>query len=376
MALLHVAEHVALAPLITFEVGGAARFVAEVEDEVELAAAFVWARARSLPVFVLGGGSNLVVADRGLEAVVVRLRGRGARFTAGEGDQVLVRAAAGEPWDALVDRCVARGLAGLECLSGIPGQVGATPIQNVGAYGQEVADTVREVEVFHPETGTIEVWSAARCDFAYRDSHFKRAPRGEHVVLAVTFALVAGGVPAVRYAELERHLATTGTAPTVASVRDAVITLRRAKSMVVDPADDNRRSAGSFFTNPIVAASEVDAVRDRARARGALRADESMPAFAHGEGRVKLSAGWLIERAGFPRGTSRGAVGLSTRHALALVNRGGATAADVVAFAREIRDGVRANLGVRLVVEPELLGFAPDELDGLSTVSEGRACRG
>jgi UDP-N-acetylmuramate dehydrogenase len=363
--LLHVAEEVPLAPLTTFEVGGAARFLAEVDDEEELAAAFAWAKARSLPVFVLGGGSNLVVADRGLDAMVVRLRARGARFSPGDGGAVVVRAVAAEPWDALVERCVARDLAGLECLSGIPGQVGATPIQNVGAYGQEVADTLREVEVFRPATGAIEVWSRERCDFAYRDSAFKRAARGEHVVLAVTFALTHGGAPTVRYAELEKHLAQRGIEPRVGAVRAAVLELRRAKSMVIDPADENRRSAGSFFTNPIVAVAEVDAVRERARARGALADGETMPAFAHGEERVKLSAGWLIERAGFPRGTTRGSVGLSTRHALALVNRGGATASDVIAFAREVRDGVLSALGVRLVVEPELWGFTPAELDGL-----------
>lgn len=368
MGLLHVEERVALAPLTTFEVGGPARFLAEVEDEDELLAAFVWARARSVPVFVLGGGSNLVVADRGLDALVVRLRPRGLRFSPGDDDRVLVRASAGEPWDDLVARCAARDLAGLECLSGIPGQVGATPIQNVGAYGCEVADVLHEVEVLRPATGAIEVWSPARCGFAYRDSAFKRAPRGEHVVVGVTFALARGGAPAVRYAELERHLAgrSGGGVPTVASVRAAVLELRRAKSMVVDPADENRRSAGSFFTNPFVGADEVPRVRERAIQRGTLGPHEGMPSFPVPDGRVKLSAGWLIERAGFPRGTSRGVVGLSTRHALALVNRGGATGADVVAFAREVQAGVAEALGVRLEVEPELLGFTPEELGDLA----------
>jgi UDP-N-acetylmuramate dehydrogenase len=364
--LLHVEERVPLAPLTTFEVGGAARFVAEVEDEDELREAFAWAAARALPVFVLGGGSNLVVADRGLDALVVRLRARGLRFSPGDDGRVLVRAAAAEPWDDVVARTVARGLAGLECLSGIPGQVGATPIQNVGAYGREVADVVHEVEVLRPSTGAIEVWSPARCAFTYRDSAFKRAPRGEHVVLAVSFTLVRGGPPLVRYAELERHVSARGGDPTVASTRAAVLELRRAKSMVVDPADENRRSAGSFFTNPLVPADEAARVRERAVRRGALAEGETMPGFPASDGRVKLSAGWLIERAGFPRGTARGAVGLSTRHALALVNRGGATGAEVVAFAREVQEGVAERLGVRLEVEPELLGFTSEELGALA----------
>lgn len=360
------AEGVALAPLTTFEVGGAARYFATVRDVAELQAAFAWARGR-VPVLVLGGGSNVVIADRGLDALVLRYADESVRDLP-SGEHALLRAGAGVAWDTFVAGCVARGLAGVECLSGIPGSAGATPIQNVGAYGQEVGEVVHEVELFRPEPSTIERWPADRCGFSYRDSELKRMPRGAFVVLGVTFALRAGGAPALRYAELARSFSPEDR-PSLAAVRARVLELRRAKSMVWDPSDDNHRSAGSFFTNPFVAAVDVDAVRDKARARGALAEGESMPVFPAGEGRAKLSAGWLIERAGFPRGTSRGAVGLSSRHALAIVNRGGATAMQVLAFAREVRDGVLDRLGVRLEPEPELLGFSAEELGDLARAS-------
>ena len=359
---MKVREQEPLAPRTTFRVGGPARLLVEASTTAELEEAFALARLRDLPVFVLGGGSNLLVADAGLEALVVRLGLRGLDF---EDDSATARVtvAAGEPWDEVVARCVARGLVGLECLSGIPGDTGATPIQNVGAYGQDVASTIEAVSVLNRATGEISSIVKAACGFGYRDSVFKREARGRYVVMSVTFRLARGAEPVVRYAELERAL--DGHARTAAQVRDTVIRLRRSKGMVLDEADRDTHSAGSFFTNPIVEASRAPHVAERARSRGALRDDEAMPVWPAGTGKTKLSAAWLIERAGFPKGTTRGRAAVSSKHSLALTNRGGATAAEILALAREIQAGVAEQLGVHLVPEPELVGFQPAELGEL-----------
>lgn len=346
-----IRDGVPLAPLTTFELGGPAAHLTEATDDAAIVEALRWARARGLPVAILGGGSNVVVADTGFEGLVIRVatRGRSYRPLLPDG-AVALTAAAGEPWDDLVAETVARGLAGLECLSGIPGLAGATPIQNVGAYGQEVSQTVRTVRVLDRETLATTELDAAACAFGYRDSRFKREP-DRFVVLAVTFALRPGGAPALRYPELAAALGGTAT-PTLSDARAAVLALRAKKSMVIAPGDPNRRSAGSFFMNPIVSTADADSVAARAGV-----APDAMPRFPAGEGRVKLSAGWLIERAGFPKGTRRGPVGISTAHALALVNLGGARTAELLGLASEIQDAVRQRLGVELVREPVLLGF-------------------
>ncbi|GAC1537373.1 MAG: UDP-N-acetylmuramate dehydrogenase [Polyangiales bacterium] len=349
---LAVREHVPLAPLTTFELGGAARRFVEVADESALVEALAGARARGDEVLVLGGGSNLVVADAGFTGTVVRLALLGS--SSSERDRrVHLAVAAGEPWEPFVARCVEARLAGVECLSGIPGLVGATPIQNVGAYGQEVADTIVSVRTVHRRTGVIAERTAAECRFAYRHSAFKDEAARDEIVTRVTFALTPDGAPTVRYPELGRALHDRDAAGTLAGVRDVVLALRRGKSMVIDPSDPNRRSAGSFFTNPIVDRPDADAVEARAVGLG------PMPRFAAGD-RVKLSAGWLIERAGFAKGTRRGAVGISSNHALALVHHGGGTSAALLDLALEIVDGVRARFGVRLRPEPVLVGFAAD----------------
>jgi UDP-N-acetylmuramate dehydrogenase len=327
--------------MTTLGVGGLARFFVEAEGESALVDAFDWAAARGVPTLVLGGGSNVLVADEGYPGLVVRIALGGVRI---DDDEATVVAGAGVSWDVLVELAVERGLAGVECLSGIPGRVGATPIQNVGAYGQEVAETISRVRVFEIESGRLEEITGDECEFGYRDSRFKRRDRGKFVVTSVTFRLRPGGEPALRYPELVRELAPVDR-PSLAAVRAAVIAIRRRKSMVLDPTDPDARSAGSFFMNPIVS----EAV---ARAIGL----DGMPRYAAAGG-VKLSAAWLIERAGFARGTVRGAAGISTKHALAIVNRGGAGASDVVALAREIRDGVRERFGVTLVPEPVLVGI-------------------
>jgi UDP-N-acetylmuramate dehydrogenase len=333
---------VELAPLTTLKLGGPARRLVEAGTEAELVAAV---RAAEPPVLVLAGGSNVVIADEGVPGTVVRVATRGI-----ERDGPRLRVAAGEPWEPLVTLCVEAGLQGFECLAGIPGSTGATPIQNVGAYGQEVAETVESVRVLDRATGVVEELPAAACGFVYRGSVFKH--RDRHVVLAVTFRLREQPVSGpLRYAELARALGVPvgGTAP-LADVAEAVLALRRRKGMVVDPDDPDSVSAGSFFTNPILDADAYAALADR------LGPDLRPPAFPEPDGRIKTSAAWLIERAGFHRGYGNGRVGISTKHTLALVNRGGGTTAELLALAREIAAGVRARFGVQLVPEPVLVG--------------------
>jgi UDP-N-acetylmuramate dehydrogenase len=319
---------VELAPLTTLRLGGPARSFVEARTADEVVDA---ARGASL---ILAGGSNVVIADEGVPGTVARIVTRGI-----ERDGVRLTVAAGEEWDPLVAMCVAEGLQGFECLSGIPGSVGATPIQNVGAYGQEVSETVESVRVFDRETGRVEDMAAADCGFVYRGSIFKYHDR--RVVLSVTFRMREADVSGpLGYAELARALDVPlgGRAP-LADVREAVLALRRGKGMVIDPADPDSVSAGSFFTNPILAA-----------------APEGAPTWPEPDGRVKTSAAWLIERAGFTRGYGNGRVGISTKHTLALVNRGGATTAELMALAREIAAGVEERFGIALHPEPVLVG--------------------
>jgi UDP-N-acetylmuramate dehydrogenase len=297
------------------------------------------------PLLLLAGGSNLVVADDGFPGTVLRIVSRGVRERAGR-----FEIAAGEPWDPLVARWVAGGFAGVECLSGIPGSVGATPIQNVGAYGQEVSETIVSVRAYDRALETVLEIPASECGFSYRSSAFKRKP-GRWVVLAVTFELERRpDSQPLRYAELARALGVPlgGSAP-VADVRDAVLTLRRGKGMVIDPADPDSVSAGSFFTNPILVHDRYEALAQRA-------APLHPPAWPEPDGRVKTSAAWLIEHAGYHRGFGNGRVGISTKHTLALVNRGGATTAELMTLAREIAGGVRERFGVELHPEPVLVG--------------------
>jgi UDP-N-acetylmuramate dehydrogenase len=327
-----------LSQLTTLGLGGPAeRFVAATSDE-ELLAEVPGA------ALVLSGGSNLVVADEGVPGTTVQLRTSGVAV-----DGTRVTAAAGEDWDAVVALAVSSGLAGLEALSGIPGSVGATPVQNVGAYGADVAQVLASVRVLDRASGTVVSVGAADCDFGYRDSRFKREP-GRWLVLSVTFELgqVSQSAP-VRYAELARVLNVPlgGTAP-LADVRAAVLQLRRGKGMVVDPADPDSRSAGSFFTNPVVSRSAFAALQERLG---------EVPSFEDVAG-VKVPAAWLIEQAGFRRGHGAGRVGLSSKHVLALVNRGGGTTAELLDLAREVRAGVRERSGVTLVPEPVLVGVA------------------
>jgi UDP-N-acetylmuramate dehydrogenase len=347
---LEPTENIPLAPHCTLGVGGVARYFIEARDHASILVAVEWARRRGLPLRVLGGGSNLVIADEGVDGLVLKLalRGISVRETAAG---VEVTAAAGESWDDLVRHTVERGWAGIECLSGIPGLVGATPIQNVGAYGQEVSQTVTAVRALDRGSGHVVTLGSRACRFGYRDSALKSTEPDRYIVLAVTYRLRPGGAPALRYADIQRHLDARGVrAPSLGDVREGVLAVRRTKSMVLDAGDENRRSCGSFFLNPILPAA--DAARVQARAGG----DAPLPSWPEPGGRVKLSAAWLIERAGFSRGEGDGPVGLSTRHALAIVCRDGARAADVLAFARRVRARVEERSGVRLVPEPVFWG--------------------
>jgi UDP-N-acetylmuramate dehydrogenase len=322
-----------LADLTTLGVGGPVERLVEARTTTELIAAVREADEAGRPLLLLGGGSNVVAPDEGWPGDVVLVRTSGVhRYGA------LLEVEAGEPWDDLVARTVDAGLAGIEALSGIPGSTGATPIQNVGAYGQEVAQTITEVRVYDRREKTERALLPEDCGFAYRDSRLKREP-GRFVVLRVAFALDASPVSRpIAYAELARRLGVeVGETAPLTDVRAAVLELRRGKGMVLDPADPDSRSAGSFFTNPIVPAG---------------RGVEGCPTWPAGDGMLKLSAAWLVEHAGFGRGIRAGRVGTSSRHSLALTTEPGATAADLLAYADRIVAAVRERFGVDLVMEP------------------------
>jgi UDP-N-acetylmuramate dehydrogenase len=352
---LQIQRQVSLAPLTTLELGGTASSFATIDNVGMAKEAVRWAGRYSQPVVILGGGSNVVVSDDGFDGIAVRAALRGVRLKA-DGSMVRVTAAAGEPWDEIVEMTVAENLAGLECLSGIPGWVGATPIQNVGAYGQDVGKVIEGVRVLDLLSLEEHTLGREACGFGYRTSTFREFP-GRYLVLSVTYVLERGGRPKVEYRELQRALGIGRSAPSPAAVRETVLELRRSKSMVLDEGDPNRRSVGSFFVNPVVDGMTLAALDEHARASGALAPTESMPTFpADGQG-FKVPAAWLIERAGFSKGLRRGAFGISSAHALALVHYGGGTSKELLALARDIREGVRRRFDIELQPEPVFLGF-------------------
>ncbi|MQY06156.1 UDP-N-acetylmuramate dehydrogenase [Actinomadura macrotermitis] len=353
------AEEVNLAGYTTLRLGGPARRFVEATTEAELVAAVRRADEAGEPVLVLGGGSNLVVSDDGFPGTVIHVGTRGTERLPGENGRALLRVQAGEEWDPFVARCVQDGLAGVECLSGIPGRVGATPIQNVGAYGQDVGETIVEVRAYDRQARACVTLDHAACRFTYRHSVFKGSDR--YVVLEVVYALVeADESQPIAYPELARRLGVTpGARVPLKEARDAVLELRRGKGMVLDPADPDTRSAGSFFTNPILDAAQVAELERRVAAR--LGPDATFPRYPEasaldGSPRTKTSAAWLIDRAGFAKGHARGPVRISGKHTLALTNPSGASTADLLELAREVRDGVREAFGVELVNEPVFVG--------------------
>ncbi|HET7012999.1 MAG TPA: UDP-N-acetylmuramate dehydrogenase [Streptosporangiaceae bacterium] len=350
-----------LSDYTTLRLGGPAQRFLQVEETDGLIAAVRAADQAGEPVLVLGGGSNLVVSDAGFDGTVIRVATEGVAVRQA-GDRVEVTVAAGENWGRLVDWAVSEDLAGIECLAGIPGLAGATPIQNVGAYGQEVRTTIVEVRVFNRSTLAVETFGVEDCDLGYRMSVFKRvgwpgSPTGRYVVLEVTFALRRDSLSApVRYAELAARLGVgVGDQAPLGKVRDAVVELRRGKGMLLDSADPDTASAGSFFTNPVLDQAQVAEIERIAAVRWP---GTQVPRFAAEDGYVKVPAGWLIERAGFTKGfEGPGAAWISTKHTLALTNQGGATAADLMGLARQVVAGVRETFGVELTNEPVLVGL-------------------
>ena len=347
MSLAGLRTGVPLAPLTTLGLGGPARHLLPCLSAESVAAGVRLAGERGWPLAVLGGGSNVVVADEGFPGLVLKMEIGGLAFRR-EGAHVIATAGAGESWDGFVAACIQRGLRGLECLSGIPGTVGAAPIQNVGAYGQEVAQALLSVTCLDRSTlKTVEI-RGSDCGFGYRTSRFKGADRGRFIVLGVTLRLSEGAPEHSRYPELSEALAKqdppAGHRSALQAVRNTVLSLRRSKAMVLDPAEPDSRSAGSFFLNPVLAEADF----------GRLQAEHGLIPSFPAPGGVKVSAAWLVEHAGFPKGYSRGGAGISTKHALALVNRGG-SAADLLALASAIEEAVWRRFGIRLEREPEVI---------------------
>ncbi len=351
---------VPLGPMTTLQVGGAASHFVRATEHEEVSEAIRFAEREGLSLYVLGGGSNLVIADSGVRGLVLQPALRGIEFWT-QGSDVMVTAGAGVTWDVLVAEAVQRDLQGLECLSGIPGFVGATPIQNVGAYGQEVSETIAQVRAIDRRTGEQLEFSNTACKFKYRDSFFKSTAAESFLVTGVTFRLSAHRKASVRYAELERFLTARNIVdPNLTCVRNAVLKLRRAKSMVLDPADQDARSCGSFFLNPLVDSGTLAALQKKL--------DTPIPSFLQPNGDHKLPAAWLIEHAGFRKGQRSGTVGLSSKHCLAIVARPGARALDVVSFAHAVQHQVQAAFAIRLTPEPNFWGFE-QLVDGLPAAS-------
>jgi UDP-N-acetylmuramate dehydrogenase len=345
---LKIEENVPLAPLTTIGIGGPARFFFRAKTVDDVREALAWAANRELAVFILGGGSNLLISDDGFDGLVLHVDLRGITVES-EDRYAMIHVAAGEPWDDFVHFAVTRGYAGIECLSGIPGSTGATPIQNVGAYGQDVSATIVRVEVLDRTRDRVITLTNQECRFGYRSSVFKNDDRDRYVVVAVTFRLLVGGSATIRYPELQTYITERRiTTDDLRGVRASVIAIRKRKGMVIDPTDPDTRSDGSFFMNPVLTLEQYEAF-----ARIAPDAPH-YPSGEEGED-VKLSAAWLIEHAGFTKGFALGNVGLSSKHTLAVINRGGGTAREVVELVELIQGKVRETFGVELHPEPNFI---------------------
>ncbi len=349
---MHLEEDKPLAPFTTFGIGGPASWYVKATSEDEVAEAVEWAGERRLPLFVLGGGSNLLISDAGFSGLVLHIVLRGITVSE-DADHRIYHAAAGEDWDAFVQRTVDENCAGIECLAGIPGTVGGTPVQNVGAYGQEVAPSIAGVRAYDTRTKSFTEFIAADCAFAYRRSRFNTSDRGRFILTRVSYRLTPNGPPTLRYADLHRTF-PAGSTPSLAQVAAEVRRIRQFKGMLIVDGDPDCRSAGSFFKNPIVTAEQC--------ARIVSPSGKEPPRFPAGSGQgnpslIKIPAAWLIEQAGFSKGFALGPAAVSSRHTLALVNHGGATAADILALANHIATAVRERFGILLEREPVLVGF-------------------
>jgi UDP-N-acetylmuramate dehydrogenase len=351
MVSMIIQENVALAPFTTFKVGGPARYFAEAGSMAEVSEAVGFARARGLKLFVLGGGSNLVVSDAGWPGLVLKI-GIGGINRRQENGREIFEAGAGEEWDKFVAYAVANNCAGVECLSGIPGSIGGTPVQNVGAYGQEVATTIESVLALDLRDGQPHELCNEACGFKYRTSIFNSSERGRYIIVKVTYALQSGGDAFIAYADLKKYFAGWNEKPALTNVRDAIRKIRAGKGMLIMPGDDDCRSAGSFFKNPVLSSEQYENLNMRATAKKL-----QIPSYPALDAQRKVSAAWLVEHSGFSRGYGHGRVGISRKHALAIVNRGQATAAEVLAFQEEIKARVKEIWGVALEPEPVFVGF-------------------
>jgi UDP-N-acetylmuramate dehydrogenase len=350
---LDILQNISLAPFTTFGIGGPARCFFAAASEDEIVEATQWAAQRRVPLFVLGGGSNLLISDAGFDGLVLRIGLRGVSIA---GD--LLSAAAGESWEDCVDESLNSSLAGLECLAGIPGTVGGTPVQNVGAYGQEVASVIRRVRVYDVRDRIFVDLKASECGFSYRRSRFNTTDQGRYIVTRVDYRLQPGGKPTLRYPELERAVAAAeagkGSPASLVEVAEIVRSIRQSKGMLLVEGDPDCRSAGSFFKNPVIREEHYRRIAERS-----MKAPPRYPAGANSESAscVKVPAAWLIEHAGFSKGFALGEAAISSRHTLALINRGGASAGAILDLASEISSAVEDRFGIRLEREPVLVGF-------------------
>ena len=348
---MQMQKNVGLAPLTSLQVGGPARFFTEAKSIEDVRAAVEFAGSQSLPLFVLGGGSNVVIADAGWPGVVLKIGFDGMEEST-DGASAVFDVGAGVEWDKFVACAVDRDCAGIECLSGIPGSVGGTPVQNVGAYGQEVSETIESVLVFDRRDGEVRELCKEACGFSYRTSIFNTVERERFIILRVTFRLTPGGEPSLRYADLQKHFADCPSKPTLAETREAVRQIRASKGMLIRPGDDDCRSAGSFFKNPVLTGGQLRELQQRAAERGL-----KIPVYPALESQHKVSAAWLVEHSGFAKGYAQGKAGISKKHALAIVNLGGASASDIVELQNQIRERVQELWGVDVMPEPVFVGF-------------------
>ncbi len=349
-----IKENVSLAEFTTLKIGGAARFFVSATNEDEIIEAIEFARKKNLKVFILGGGSNVLIADEGFDGLVLQIALKGISVEVTENKHT-VMAEAGEDWDQFVAYCTAKNLQGIECLSGIPGFVGGTPVQNVGAYGQEVSDTIVSVKCFDWKNRKIVELNNVECGFSYRTSIFNTTEKNRYVVLAVTYALEFGGEPKIVYRDLRDYFAANK--PDLEETRHAVLKIRAEKSMVIDANDANSQSAGSFFKNPVVTKEKFAEIAKLGEKIGFT----NMPSFEVDNDNVKIPAAWLIEKSGFEKGFEFGRVGISTKHTLAIINRGGAKAKDIVHLKDLIQINVKKCFDVELKPEPIFVGFADDK---------------
>jgi UDP-N-acetylmuramate dehydrogenase len=361
-----IQENIPLAPLTTLQVGGAARYFAEARRDDEVREAVDFAKTRGLPLFVLGGGSNLLVADAGWPGIVLKIAVGGTaspKLQNATSNAVLFTVGAGVNWDDFVAFAVSQNCAGIECLSGIPGSVGGTPVQNVGAYGQEVAETIESVRALDMKTdskeGRIVTLPKPACGFRYRSSIFNReagskggGERGRYIILQVNYRLKRGGAPSVKYADLQKHFAEAKTTPSLVAVRDAVRQIRRSKGMLIVQGDEDAHSAGSFFKNPVLSEEQFRDLAAQAESKGL-----EIPHYPALDAQHKVSAAWLVEHSGFAKGFRLGRAGISSKHALALINPGDANASDIVELKDAIQQGVERAWGIRLEPEPVWVGF-------------------